>query len=206
MLHQIRKLMSTDQEEFFTGTVESDETFVGGKNKNRHHDKKVENSQGRSFKDKTPILGLVERSEYCYITRPSKVDPTKEVTEKIITKLSKARCFVVENTSAQTIKPLIYQYVEPGSDLMTDEWTAYNGLSKFYNHQIVDHSKGQYVNGDVTSNAAENLWSNVKRTIKGSYISVSRKYLQLYANESTFRYNHRDKGDMFTILLDRLAS
>ena len=206
MLHKIRTLMGQDSIEFFTGTVESDETFVGGKNKNRHYDKKVEQSQGRSFKDKTPVLGLVERSEYCYITRPSKVDPTKDVTEKVVTKLSKARGFVVPNTSSQTLKPLIYQYVEPGSSLMTDEWQAYNGLCKFYDHQIVDHSKGQYVNGHAGCNAAENLWSSVKRTIKGSYISVSRKYLQLYVNECVYRYNHRDKGQMFIHLLNALAS
>lgn len=205
MLKQIRTLIHND-EFILSGVVEADESFVGGKNKNRHRDKKVKKSQGRSFKDKTPVLGLVQRSEYHYIERPNKVNPHKVVREKVITKLSHARCYVISNTAASSIQPLVLKSVQPNSSLMTDEWLAYNGMNKYFTHGIVDHSRGQYVDGEKSTNAAENLWSNFKRALKGTYIHVSNGYLQLYVNESVFRYNHRDKGDMFHELLSCLSS
>lgn len=100
-----------------SGTVESDETFVGGKNKNRHYNKKVKNSQGRSYKDKTPVHGLIERG-------------------------GELRAFVVPNTKMEILVPIIMEHVEFGSRLMTDEW--YNLLPN-YQHEIVRHGSGQYV-------------------------------------------------------------
>lgn len=185
-----------------SGEIESDETFVGGRNKNRHHDKKVEKSQGRSFKDKTPVLGMVERSEYTIIERPNKIDPSKIVSEKIFSKISRAKCYVVENTSANSLRPFILKTVEHGSSLFTDEWHGYNGMNSYYNHEITDHSRGQYVNGDASTNRCENFWSQLKRSIIGVYFKTSRKHLQKYADEMTFRYNYRmqsisEKLDLF---------
>ncbi|WP_118951844.1 IS1595 family transposase [Taibaiella helva] len=188
--------------EQLSGEVESDESFFGGKNKNRHHDKKVEKSQGRSFKDKTPVLGLVERSEYTIVERPNKNDPIKKVKEKNYHKISRVKCQVVENTGMAAIQPHILKIVEPGSALFTDEWQGYNGMDAYYDHEITDHSKGQYVNGDASTNRCENFWSQMKRSIIGVYYKTSRKHLQKYADEMSFRFNFRtnsisEKLDLF---------
>lgn len=179
MLKHIRILMSSPVE-IGSGSMELDETFVGGLNKNRRADKKVKNSQGRSFKDKTPVFGMFERE-------------TKQV-----------KAFVVPNTRRASIQPIIYSEIQEGVNVYTDEWIAYKGIGKHYNHQFVDHSKKQYSDGDNTTNRIENFWSVFKRTIKGSYIKVSRKYMQLYVNESVFRFNNREKP-IFWELVNSLA-
>jgi transposase-like protein len=165
MLSRIRYAM--EHEEFFKSlsedSIEIDETFVGGKNKNRHKDKKVKNSQGRSFKDKTPVLGILQSGNI--------------------------KTTVIADTKAETIQPIIYKTIETGANINTDEWWAYKGLNNDYNHNIVDHGKGQYVNGDITTNRIENAWSHFKRTIFGTYHFVSRKHLQKYCNEFDFRFN-----------------
>lgn len=200
MLKQVRTLFA-DRETVFTGIVQVDETFVGGLNKNRHWDKKVEKSQGRSFKDKTPVFGAVQANTYKIITTIS----GKE--KKVIDVASKVQCFVIPDTKGKSIRPIIRRIVKPGSIIVSDEWHAYTGLSKQYDHRIVDHARKEYVNanGD-TSNAAENLWSCVKRTIKGSYIHVSPKYLQSYVNECSFRFNNRTNKGIFNELLTLISS
>lgn len=182
MLKQIRILLSQQEVNLFEGTVEMDETFVGGKNKNRHKDKKVKNNQGRSFKDKTPVFGILQRN-------------------------GNVRAIVVTDTTGATLKPLIYNYVKIGSNIMTDEWKAYQGLYRHYNHSFVEHCKGSYSIDNVTTNRIENFWSVLKRTLNGSYISVSKKYLQLYVNEVAFRYNNRNsKNPIFYDVLALLQS
>lgn len=173
------------------GTIEVDETFVGGKNKNRHKDKKVENSQGRSFKDKTPVMGMLEREISTQTERPHKLIPGKVVKEKLITKESRITCRVVPDTKAKSVQPIIFNTVKDGSTVYSDEWWAYNGLNKSYNHSIIDHARGQYKNEDTCTNSIEGFWSHLKRGIFGIYHQVSRKHLQKYANEFVFRYNFR---------------
>lgn len=173
------------------GVVEADESFIGGKNKNRHKDKKVENSQGRSFKDKTPVFGLLERGEHQLFVRPNKINPTKIVIEKVIKRESRVKCVVVPNTTSHTIQPIIFKEVKERSSLMSDEWWAYQGLNFWYNHGVVDHKRKQYVNGEITTNGIENFWSHLKRSIIGTYYKVSRKHLQQYTNEIAFRFNSR---------------
>lgn len=203
MLSRLRYGMNHPEfEKYLSGEVESDETFVGGKNKNRHHDKKVEHSQGRSFKDKTPILCLVERSEFEMVERPHKNDPSKTVKDKVYSKVGRVKCHVVPNTSAKAIQPLVLQTVQPGSSLFTDEWHAYKGMDAYYEHGITDHSKGQYVNGDASTNRCENFWSGLKRSITGVYYKTSPKHLHRYADEMSFRFNYRlksvsEKFDLF---------
>ncbi|MNT14406.1 ISXO2-like transposase domain protein [compost metagenome] len=187
MLKQIRTLITND-DSIMSGVIELDESYVGGKNKNRHKDKKVKNSQGRAYKDKSPVFGILERSE--------------EGTSRVI-------AYTVPDVKSQTLKPLIYDKVEAGSAIMTDEWNSYTGLNKDYEHGICFHGRGNYVSGEnneVYTNGLENFWSTVKRGINGSYIHVSPKYLQLYINEFVFRFNNRNSPEMFNDLINCLAS
>ncbi len=177
MAHRIRANMTQSEQEMLDGIVESDETFVGGKNKNRHKDKKVPKSQGRSFKDKTPVLGLLQRG-------------------------GMLRTFVIPNTSGETIKPLIYKNVERGCRFISDEWKAYRRLWIHYDHKVIHHSKKQYVNLDdptIHTNTIEGFWGIFKRGYNGNYNWMSRKHLQRYMDEFTFRYNVKNltEGDKF---------
>ena len=172
MLQRIRFGLGADNSlgETLEDTVEVDETFVEGKNKNRHHDKNVKNSQGRSFKGKTPILGIMQRG-------------------------GRLKTLVITSTSRVNIQPVVNQVVKPGSIIITDEWRAYTGLGNNYDHYIVNHGAGQYVNGDVHTNNIEGFWPWIKSMITGAYHSASRKHLQFYANEATFRYYTRTISD-----------
>ena len=201
ILARLRFAIDPEDDEF-DGEIESDESFIGGKNKNRHKDKKVEKSQGRSFKDKTPVVGLLKRGEYKLVRRPHKVIDGEYVTEKVTIRPSKVKTFVVEDTKVKTLQPLILQNIKEGSRLLTDEWMGYVGLSKQYKHEFIDHGRGQYADGDITTNRIENYWSHLKRSIIGVYYKVSRKHLQMYLNERSFRFNNRmsilsEKIDLF---------
>ncbi len=200
MLHRIRYGMK-DMLELQVGgeneIVEVDETFVGGKNKNRRWDKKVKQSQGRSFKDKTPVFGILQRQEYDTIKRQHKVIPTKTVIEKIITRPAKLIAIVIPNTKGKTLKPLLYERVKEGTIVVSDEWKAYNGISRVFNHQVVDHKRSQYVNeSGFTTNTLEGAWSILKRAIIGTYHKADRIHLQRYADEFSYRYNTRHLSDV----------
>lgn len=177
--------------------IEADETFVGGKNKNRHWDKKVEHSGGRSFKDKTPVFGMLQKEHSETITRPHKVIPSKIVVEKIVTKPAKLISIVVPNTKGKTLKPILYNRVQKGTIVVTDEWKAYNGIHGVFHHEIVDHKSSEYVNEcGFTTNAMEGGWSILKRSIIGVYHKVDKKHLQRYVDEFSFRYNTRHLSDI----------
>lgn len=180
MLKLIRIMLGNDNDNFLSGTIELDETYIGGKNKNRHRDKKFQYSRGRSFQDKVPVFGLLERNGF-------------------------VNAYVVPDTRAETLTPIIYSKINRTSTIMTDEYKAYSQIKKYYKHEIVSHGKGQYVKGDCWTNGLENFWSIVKRTINGSYVHVSRKYMQLYINECVFRYNHRNNKDILNIMFSLLA-
>ena len=187
----------------FNGTVEMDETFVGGKNKNRHHDKKVENSQGRSFKDKKPVLGAYQEEKAEMITRPDKRNIDRTVTEKVVQQPAVVFTQVVPDTKASTLRPIIIGKILPGSRIVTDEWLGYNGLNGTYDHRIVDHRAKQYVNeaGD-TSNRIEGYWTILKKTLH-NYYKVSHRHLQRYCNEVSYRFNtrHLETVEKFNLLL-----
>lgn len=179
MLHKIRSLLETDVE-LLEGVFELDETYIGGKNKNRHKDKKFENCQGRSTIDKEAVFGLLNRD-------------------------GKVVAYQVPDVTADTLEPIIEATIEKGSVVNTDEWKSYNGLTKLnYKHRKVYHNRGQYADGDITTNRVENYWSNVKRTLKGSYITVSPKYLQNYINECSFKYNNRAEKNLFNKLIEAI--
>lgn len=150
--------------------VEADDCFIGGKNKNRHSNKKVKKAQGRSLKDKTPVLGLVERNGRVVAMR-------------------------INDTSKKTIHPIILQNVCPTAKLSTDEWWGYRGLASTYSHGIVKHRNGEYVLGEVHTNTIEGFWSLLKRGIIGIYHQVSEKHLDKYLDEFEYRYNTKDLSD-----------
>ena len=184
MAHQIKILMSDQSKVTISGIVQCDETFVGGLNKNRHADKKVEQSQGRSFKDKTPVFGMVTKGG-------------KEIIAKVI-----------DDTSSNSILPIIKESVDKeNSIIVTDEWLAYNTLKDEYKHVILNHGEKEYARGAFDTNTIEGVWSQLKRTIKGTHIKVSRKHLQKYVDEVVFRYKKRGEQDtMFESILSRVVS
>lgn len=170
MLQRIRACFGLDSiKPDMTDNTQMDETFVGGKNKNRHADKKVKNSQGRSFKDKTPVVGMLSGGM--------------------------VKCQVVPDTSAASVQPVVLSNVPPNTTIITDEWLAYRGLGTIYVHEVVDHKSKEYVNDcGFTTNSIEGFWSLLKRGIIGIYHFTSRKHLQKYVDEFAFRYNTRLNG------------
>lgn len=208
ILQRVRWALGNEDPEPMTGNVQLDETFVGGKNKNRHHDKKVKNSQGRSFKDKTPVMGMLQEQEYEIIERPHKVITDSIVHEKVIIKQSVVRCQVVPDTTAKSLQPIIKENIKEGSTIISDEWHAYRGLNSMYTHHVVDHGRKQYVNElGYTSNALEGFWSHAKRSIIGIYHKTSPKHLNKYFFEFAFRYNHRNLGvqEQINIIIDNMV-
>lgn len=185
MLQRIRFGSGNSDEDFHEeDTILLDESFVGGKNKNRHKDKKVENSQGRSFKDKTPVLGIMRQN----VTALQ--DGRKEVM-----KHSMVKCFVVPSTGRENIQPIVRRHAPAGAIIVSDEWSAYTGLNDIYDHRVVDHGRKQYVNAEGdTTNALEGFWTWLKRSYIGIHHYISRKHLQFYANEVAFRFNTRMKS------------
>lgn len=174
MLQRIRACFGIENNNELEGIVECDETFIGGKNKNRHKDKKVPHSQGRSFKDKVPVMGMLQRD-------------------------GKMNAFVVPDTKRKSIQPLICRYVNPETTiLISDEWWAYKGLDKYYTHNVIDHSKKEYVSlqdNNIHTNNIEGSWNILKKSVSGMYNHVSKKHLQKYVDEFVYRFNLRKVTD-----------
>jgi len=175
VLSRLRNYFQTRSDTQFEGIVEADETFVGGKNKNRHANKKIEGSQGRSNADKTPVIGLAQRQIVEIVERPHKVIPGKTVKERVIIQPSLVSCTVVSDTSSETLQPLLVSQIKANSKVVTDAYRSYNGLDKTFNH--------------------EGFWSQLKRGIFGIYHNVSPKHLNKYCDEFAFRYNNRTISD-----------
>lgn len=114
--------------------------------------------------------------------------------------------FVVPNTQARTLNPIIKSMVKDGSIIVSDNWDAYNSLYRRYKHTVVDHSKNQYVCNGLHTNGIENFWSLFKRGIYGIYHHASRKHLHRYCAEFAFRFNSRKikDADRFKVSLNRL--
>jgi transposase-like protein len=175
MFKQIRTLMS--EEISLEGeAVEVDEMYVGGRRKGM---------KGRPMvgdKVKTPVMGMVERK-------------------------GRVVALTVPDVTAQSLCSTVREYVLPKSTIFTDEYPSYNTVSegRRYTHHRINHSTGVYVMGNIHTNTIEGFWSLVKRGIGGVYHSVSRKYLQAYLDEFSFRYNRRNSGQpMFISLLEQV--
>lgn len=168
--------------ELFAGIVELDETFIGGKNKNRHWKNKIPGGQGGHSPDKTPVFGILERD-------------------------GNIKAGKVKDRKGSTLRPIINSNVSKGATVMTDEHTdehtGYNGLSKNFNHQTVNHGVGNYVNGNTHTNSIESFWSLFKRGYMGQWHHIGTKYLNLYLDEFTFRQNNRGNEDVFSLLLQK---
>jgi transposase-like protein len=181
MFKQIRTLM-TEEISLEGEAVEADESYFGGKAKNKHYGKRGGN--GRSLDTKTPVFGMVERS-------------------------GRVVAMVTPDAKAKTILPIIHERVLPATVVYTDDYPIYDKLSEHTNgyvHRRIQHTEKVYVMGDVHTNTIEGFWSLVKRGIGGVYHSVSRKYLQTYLDEYSFRYNRRNEGrPMFTSLLEQVS-
>jgi transposase-like protein len=185
MFKQIRTLMSEDVS-LEGEAVEMDETYVGGK---RRGGKRGPGSgTGRKVTGpnaKTCVVGMVER-----------------------TGKGRVVALIAEDATKYTLHGIAKEYILPDSIVYTDEWAAYRGLEKVngYEHRRVNHGAGVYVIGTTHTNTIEGFWSLIKRGIGGVYHSVSKKYLQTYLDEYSFRYNRRnDDQPMFTSLLEEVA-
>ena len=176
MFTQIRKLMAQEGSLSLFGEVEVDETYIGGKEGNKHKSKRL--NAGRGTAGKTVVVGLVERNGRAVV----KVQPDNQ---------------------AATIIPMIQEHVPAGETVYTDEHGAYHRLTSLgYAHKSVVHSAKQYVSGRVHTNNIEGLWGNTKRGIDGVHHAVSPKYLQGYLDSYVYRFNHRnDVSPLFGQLL-----
>jgi len=174
MMHRIRLAMGVDNGKF-SGTVEADETFIGGKAINMHKSKRDKTIKGRGTIGKVAVMGLLER--HGLDDKPSKVQ-TK----------------IIADTSRNTIPHAVRQSVEAGSNLVTDALSPYDDLNSEYVHEVIDHAEA-YVRGHVHTNGIENFWSLLKRAIKGTYVSVEPFHLVRYLDEQTFRFNTRKTND-----------
>jgi transposase-like protein len=158
------------------GEVEVDETYVGGKDKNRHWKNKTHQTGGEAS-GKTAVIGAISRK-------------------------GNVVCRMIENTRRETLNKFVKQSVSNEVSLLaTDEHPAYGNLKPDYPHEIIQHRDHIYVRGNVHANGIENFWSLLKRGIIGTYHRVSREYLPLYLAEFQFRFNNRKDPDIFKKIL-----
>jgi transposase len=132
----------------------------------------------------------------------------KAIVIGAVERQGKVIALVAKDVKKETLHGMVKEYVLPESIVYTDQYPAYRGLEKFngYDHRRINHAEGIYVMGDIHTNTIEGFWSLVKRGIGGVYHSVSKKYLQTYLNEYSFRYNHRNSGQpMFVSLRDQVS-
>jgi transposase-like protein len=183
MLQRIRLAM---QDEFFGsklgGEVEADETFIGGKSRNMHVSKRQRRITGTGGKDKTAVMGMLERG-------------------------GQVRTIVVPNRKRSALQTEVRKHVEAGAALYTDALPSYSGLAQDYAHAVVDHAVA-YVDGRVHTNGLENFWSLLKRGIAGTYVSVEPFHLFRYLDEQTFRYNNRrnlDDAGRFSLAISQIV-
>jgi len=175
MWKQIRSALTEGNGSMFSGKVEIDETYVGGK---------AHGKRGRGSENKTVVFGMEERK-------------------------GRARGIVVPDVKAKTLLPQIEDNVTKDATVYSDDLYSYNNLSSLgYDHKTVAHSQKVYVTGkDIHTNSIEGFWSQLKRSINGTYHHVTADHLQEYVDEYSFRYSHRkDEQPMFATMLKQVVS
>jgi|SRR5579872_2286241 len=180
MLHRIRVAMQTKSFRKFSGGVEADESYIGGRARNMHKSKlerlgHVGASRGRSALGKVVVMALLERH--------SKYNEHSQV-----------RTLVIPNARRSHLHKFVKEHVTPATELFTDSLLSYRGLDQDYVHNVIDHAE-KYVEGDVHTNGCENFWSLLKRAIRGTYVSIEPFHLFRYLDEQTFRFNNRKDVD-----------
>lgn len=150
------------------GIVEVDETYVGGKPRKGSGEK---NKRGRGT-DKTPVITMVERN-------------------------GNSVSFPIEKVDKETLRGAINGSIDKRSTIMTDEWKGYNGVGVNFNggHLSVNHSAGEYSNGDISTNTAESYFALLKRGVIGTFHHISKKHLHRYCDEFSFRWNNKEVTD-----------
>lgn len=175
MLHRIREQLKANNSPMLSGTVEVDETFVGGivGNMNKTRRAKLRTENGGTTPNKTMVVGLLERTGNLKLVALGK------------------------ETGRHILQPLVRNNVNNDAFLITDNSSNYDGLGKEYKeHEVVNHSKDEYVrNGVIHTNSIEGAFSLLKRSIIGIYHSVTPKHLSRYCDETAFRYNTRKITD-----------
>jgi transposase-like protein len=167
VLHRIRLAMQNGSINKLKGSVEVDETFIGGKARNMHLSKRKHLGTGGA--GKVAVMGLLERH-------------------------GEVRTMVVSNTRRETLQPNVERMIEQGANLYTDAYVSYNNLESQFVHNVINHAE-RYVNGHIHTNGIENFWSLLKRTLGGTYISVEPFHLFRYLDEQAFRFNRRKGTD-----------
>lgn len=194
LLHRIRLAMQNGTFENMNGTIEADETLIGGKARFMHKDRKEKTLQkGRGSAGKVVVMGLLER--HANEMGDKKIIDTLDYDPRKDDKgASRVKASVISKTKRKVVQGEIRAHVEPGSEVFTDALASYQGLSPEYGHEFIDHAE-TYVNGKVHTNGIENFWSLLKRSIKGTYVSVELFHLFRYLDEQSFRFNERKKTD-----------
>jgi transposase-like protein len=182
MMHRVRAAMRSGSFSKLSGEIEADETFIGGKARNMHIGKRERRITGTGGKDKTAVMGILERG-------------------------GEVRTVVVGSRRKKVLQAEVKKHVEAGSALYTDALLSYEGLAGDYAHQVIDHAT-QYVNGRIHTNGLENFWSLLKRSISGTYVSVEPFHLYRYLDEQSFRFNNRKEqtdADRFQAVMENVA-
>lgn len=168
MAHRLRLAMQNGSFVKIGGSgteVEVDETFIGGKARNMHLEKRKRRITGTGAKDKVAVMGILERG-------------------------GRVRVSVVENRKKKVLQAEVKKHVEAGAALYSDALKSYEGLASQYAHKVIDHAEA-YVDGKIHTNGLENFWSLLKRGIGGTYVSVEPFHLFRYLDEQAYRYNNR---------------
>ncbi len=182
LCHRIRAAMAEAAPAALSGTVEADETFLGGKAKNMHRSRRAEVITGRGASGKTVVLGVIQRG-------------------------GQVRLRMAGGTDRATLHGFLNEHIAPDTEaIYTDEHGGYQGIGDAdTQHETVNHGAEEWVRGDVHTNTVENVWSLLDRSIMGAYHHLSTKHLDAYLDELEFRFNNRENPYLFRDTMRKLV-